>query len=471
MCKRIITLGIYVLIAFFCLAVYAPQEQAAAAPSMGTGTIAYVIPNDTTGDEIWLIQADRSNDHRIYSTGRPDPYGSVYAIYNVAWRPDGGELVFSSDHEKTCSWFASDLYAIRADGSGYRRITNAPACAALANYPKGTVTMAIGAGTGYQVYVQGAPGLLSASSGFVTFTNVADLGDKGQPVVVINGQYRYMTNGFVNVTAGQTVDAGFISTASEGSTDFAAYGPAWKRDGSRLGYAFGCAGLYGIADQPPAGDSGQPLFNSSGVTPCQMAWGTTASTANEIVYYNNTGNKGFYLTTEGSASAGTQLISVDYPFVNFVFKIQYLPDASGFIFSIVDNYAHSSNLFRYDLASGDVTRLTFYADQYARDFSISPDGQSIVYELAAYNYMCPFGCYTDLWTMGINGSNPQLLKTRSGHPSWVASVTTGPTPTATRTATSTATRTATATPTRTTTPILPPSSGFNSKMYLPILKH
>ena len=34
-----------------------------------SGTIAYVRPNDQTGDEIWLIEPDGSNNRRIWSIG------------------------------------------------------------------------------------------------------------------------------------------------------------------------------------------------------------------------------------------------------------------------------------------------------------------------------------------------------------------------------------------------------------------
>ncbi len=418
MCKRIITWGIYVLIAFFFLAVCEPQENAVAMAS-ATGTIAYVVPDDTTGDQIWLIQPDGSNDHQIYSTGLKDP-DALHGISAVAWRPDGGELVFASDHELICSWFASDVYAISSDGSGYRRVTNAPACAALANYPKGTVVMSLaGADSSYQVYVQGAPSVKSVSSGggIVTFNNVADLGDNGQPVVVINGQYRFTTDAFVHVQAGQTADAGIVSLTSGRNGKLGAYGPTWNRDGSRIGYTFGCATLYGITDQPPAGNWGQSLFDSSQVSPCMLSWGPTASTANQIVYYNNTLNPGIYLTTEGS-DEGTLLVPNSVENGNNVFQIHYLPDGSGFIYSIIDNFIYSANLYRYDFASGTVTKLTSYTNQFARDFAISPDGQTIVYELATFDFLNTWGGASDLWTMGIDGSDPQLFKTGAAHPSW-----------------------------------------------------
>lgn len=449
--KRIIPSGILVLITFLFLAVYEPQKNAVALASTPAGTIAYVVPNDTTGDEIWLVKPDGSNDHRIYSPGVADP-SAVDGIYSMAWRPDGGELVFSSNHEKYCSWFASDLYAILADGSGYRRVTNGPACAALANYPKGTVVMTLpSADVSFQVYIQGAPSLQSVSSGggLVTFNNVADLGDIGQPVVVISGQYRFMTTGFVNVQAEQTVDAGLISLTSGRNGKLGAYGPEWNRDGSRIGYTFGCATLFGIPDQPPAGNWGQPLFNSTQVSPCMMAWGPTASTANQVVYYNTSLNPGIYSTTVGSSDAGTLLVPNSDDNGNMVFKIQYLPDASGFIYSIMDNYIYSANLYRYDFGSRTLTKLTSYTDKMARDFAISPDGQTIVFELAPFDWTQLWGGQSDLWMMQIDGSNPQLFKTGVAHPVWIASTTTTPAPAPTP---------------------APPLSSYSNKLYLPLLK-
>ncbi len=427
MCKRIVTLGLVVLTGFLIFGVYEPQCVSVVSASSATvaGTIAYVVPNNTTGDQVWLVDANGSNPRRIYSTGVADPY-SIQSINGLAWRPDGGELVFASNHEEICSWYGSDLYAITATGSGYRRVTNAPACAGLANYPKGTVTVsAPGANALYQLYVMGAPSAQTVSGGAVTFYDVADLGSIVQPVVAIDGSDRWMGDP-VDVKAGQAVNAGAINIYVYGSDEIGAFEPTWRRDGSRIGYAFGCARLYGIADQPPAGNIGQPLFNASGVAPCVMAWGSTASTANQIVYFTPAGDPGIYLTTEGSTGAGTKLISTaDY---DHVFGMQFLPDASGFIFTMTDNWSSSSNLYHYDIASDTLTKLTFYTNEFARDFSLSPDGQTIVYERAPEAWGVPYGGASDLWTIGIDGFDEQLFKANGAHPSWSTNSNTPPPP-------------------------------------------
>ncbi len=403
-----------------------PQNVSApAATSTLTGTIAYVLGDDTTGDQIWFVEPDGSNNRKIFSTGVPDPY-EVNFMTSLAWRPDAGELIFTSNHEEYCSWYNYDVYAILPDGSGYRRVTNGPACAALAGYPQGSVTLdTSGVPNGYQVYVQGAPTLKTVLGSTLTFDHVADLGNGLQPVAIVHGLYRSMSLA-VDVKAGQSV-TGEAYPYSGYSDQLGAYNPVWRRDGSRVGYAFGCAELLGVADHAPAGDYGQPLFDATGVNTCVMDWGPTAGTANNIVYLNDVGDPtdphpaGIYQTTE-NGGVGTQVVSMNS--LSKVFRIQYLPDASGFIFTYV-NSSTSSDVYRYDFQSDTLTQLTNFSGQYARDFSISPDGQYIVFELADDGLMCLFGCASKLWIMGIDGSNLQRLPATDGsalegaHPTWI----------------------------------------------------
>ncbi len=383
----------------------------AANRAAATGTIAYVVPDDTTGDQIWLAEPDGSNKRKIYSTGRADP-SAVDDIYSLSWRPDAGELVFASNHEKYCSYYASDVYAIFADGSGYRRVTNAPACAALANYPQGSVTVSTALTTGfYQIYVAGAPELKTPSLGTVTFDKVADLGS-AQAVIAIQGKYRWFGDP-VHVKAGENVThpSNFYG---QGLSTIGAYGPVWRSDGSRIGYTFGCAALYSIADRPPVNTQGEQLFNSDTVSPCAMAWGPTPATASDIVYYTSVGDPGIYRTKENSTSVGDKLVSVE----GVVLAFAYLPDGSGLVFTATNAWGDSGNIFRYDFGSGVVTQLTNYTDQVARDFSLSPDGQKIVFELAPKDWTSIYGGASDLWIMGIDGSNPTEFKTGAAHPSW-----------------------------------------------------
>src|SRR5688572_31184219 len=99
-----------------------------------TGMIAY-IRNDS---EIRLINQDGSNDHSIWT----DPNIKLpLGIHDLAWRPDGKELAFSSGHESVLSIYHADIYSIRPDGSGLRKITNAPEHKKLSGYKKGSLTV------------------------------------------------------------------------------------------------------------------------------------------------------------------------------------------------------------------------------------------------------------------------------------------------------------------------------------------
>jgi hypothetical protein len=100
------------------------------------GTIAYVR-NST---EIRLINPDGSNDRQLWT--HPD-LNQQLGIFDLAWKPDGTELAFSSAHEAASSLYVADIYSIRPDGSGLHRITNPPERAGFAKFPQGSVTVKI----------------------------------------------------------------------------------------------------------------------------------------------------------------------------------------------------------------------------------------------------------------------------------------------------------------------------------------
>ncbi len=145
-----------------------------------------------------------------------------------------------------------------------------------------------------------------------------------------------------------------------------------------------------------------------------MAYGPTPSTANQIVYYSDTDQPGIYRTTE-NGGPGTEIIT----YSGHVFQIQWLPDASGIIYTMTD-HGYSSEVYRYDFASDTITQLTDFSTthEYARDFSLSPDGQYIIFERAPETLLGAFGGASDLWMMGIDGSNPHLLVAGGAHPTW-----------------------------------------------------
>ncbi len=63
----------------------------------GSGTIAYV---QRSTYDIHVISPDGTGDRVLWTA--PEPL-APYPAYDLAWRPDGRELAFSSEHEEACS--------------------------------------------------------------------------------------------------------------------------------------------------------------------------------------------------------------------------------------------------------------------------------------------------------------------------------------------------------------------------------
>lgn len=383
------------------------------APGGDGGTIAFL----RNGQEIRLIEPDGSNDRSLWQSPNP----GVYGIVDLAWKPDATEIAFSTDHEAHCSIFELDIYAIRPDGSDLRRITNAPTCANLAAFPKGNVTVTIqnnGGGSGpFFVYIQGAPSVLpitvsSGNSATVTFDNVADFGNIFQQAVVIEGLNRWDAPiTAADVQPGQTVHAGTLQVTGFGLQNYGVHAPAWHSDGTELGFVFGgCAGLSHIASNPPPANRGMLLQNIFEFG-CLMDWRPTPSGSNEFLYWSFL-NEGIYQTTAGSDTLGTKL--VDTALSGWVWQVVWLPDASGFLYSYAASILDSANIYHYSFATNTSTPLTNFNNTFTRNFSLSPDGQQIVFELApAWD-----STMSDLWLMQADGSNAHLFISNGHAPAW-----------------------------------------------------
>src|SRR5688572_14484 len=83
--------------------------------STGSGSIAYVR-GDT---EIRLISPDGSNDRRLWT--HADAHEGL-GINELAWSPDGIELAFSSGHESVTSFYHADIFSMKPNATGLRRI-------------------------------------------------------------------------------------------------------------------------------------------------------------------------------------------------------------------------------------------------------------------------------------------------------------------------------------------------------------
>jgi Tol biopolymer transport system component len=358
----------------------------------------------------------------------------VYGIYNMSWRPDGRELAFASTHENWCSINYSDVFAVAANGGGYRRITQAPSCDALASYPKGTVRVPVknvsiygSSFTGF-VYFQGAPSILPVSlpagaSTVLTFDDVADFGpDFLQVAAFIDGANReYSVGTAVEVQAGGVVTAGSLPVTPPRNMGQEPRSPTWRSDSATLGYAYGYASLYGISVNPDPVEFGSRLINpTSGPNIVEyMAYGPTSSRGQQILYqgYDAHGSDGIYLVKEGSTDAGELLVSSE---MGLFQGLAWLPDGSGFVYSVemYDEEVYEftrGNLFEYSFATRQSRPVTNFDSAFVGQMSVSPDGQEIVFERSASRES---GAATDLWVIERAGSGLRLLVANAASPAW-----------------------------------------------------
>jgi hypothetical protein len=390
------------------------------------GTIAYVRGST----EVRLINADGTNDRRLWT--HPDAKKEL-GIYDVAWRPDGKELIFSSGHAAAMSLYHADLYAIRPDGTGFRKVTNSPDRAEFARYPKGSVSVTLRndqpiyrqsqASSGvFIVYVAGADEpqqitLPPGASKTILFKNVADFGNLAQAVVAIWGKYRWFTTG-VDVRAAQTVKAPVFSISGDGIDLLGAFRPVWKMDGSRVSYRSGVCTLNSVSATPTPGEyEYHPLF--AGKNPmgtCVWDWGPTAASANQLLYSENgTDESAIFRITEGGKHPGEKLAVYSNISYQLLFDLRWLPGGSGFLFSNQTLMRDSANIFRYDFATRKTTQITNLQNEFTGNFSISPDGQWIVFERSkSLDEDRPI----DLWIAPIDGGNPRLFVRDAFSPSW-----------------------------------------------------
>jgi TolB protein len=397
-----------------------PGPQPTDSSFSSTGTIAFA-----RGGEIRLVEPDGSAEHSIWTA----PAGLGFSVSGIGWRPNGGALAFSSDHEMATSFYERDIYTVLPDGKQLRKLTNGPAHAELATLPKGAVQVTVQNNTGdggpYFIYAVGgaepqsiviAPG----ASTMLTLSNVADLGDFVQPVVAINGAFRWI-GAAADVKSGSTKDAGLlVITPTGGLEHFGAAGPTWRSDGTNVAFISGAATctLEKISPTPSAGTLGDPLLASdrSGAF-CAFDRSPLSSQADQVLAAEtdfSAGEGHIYRMTEGSGDRGAPLVS--YPDYVQILDLRWLPDGSGFLFAAVrfeDVIDESSNLYEYSFSASRVHKITALANEYVRGFSISPDGQRVVFERTT-----DLSGQSDLWIVQRDGSGLRLLVSNANSPAW-----------------------------------------------------
>jgi Tol biopolymer transport system component len=167
----------------------------------------------------------------------------------------------------------------------------------------------------------------------------------------------------------------------------------------------------------PGAYSFDPLFGGKNpMGTCTWDWGPTPGTSNQVIYSENgSGGSSIYRTTEGGTHLGTKLTQfsdIDY---QLLYDLRWMSDASGMLYSTITLMRDSANIFRYDFATKRVTQITNLKDEFARKFSISPDGSSLVFERCKTAEE-DAGC--DLWIANTNGGGSRLLVKNGLAPSW-----------------------------------------------------
>ena len=148
---------------------------------------------------------------------------------------------------------------------------------------------------------------------------------------------------------------------------------------------------------------------------CSWDSGKTSATTNQIFYSSNDSGSNVYQMTEGGALTGTKITAFSDLDYQLATDMRLMPDGSGVLYSTVNLYRDASNIFRYDFASKKTTQVTKVEKQFAREFSISPDSKSVVFERCRERES-EEGC--DLWTIGVDGSNAHLLVKNGLRPAW-----------------------------------------------------
>ena len=406
-------------------------QPAEARPAPGTklgsatGNIAYV----RGGKEIRLIAPDGSNDRRLWTHTDAHP---GLGVNELAWSPDGGELAFSSGHESVTSYYHADIFSVKPNGTGVRRITNGPDRSDYAKYGKGTVTVTVRneqpiyqmakASTGvFFIYVMGADmpqplTLPPGSSRTLTFKNVADFGDHAQAIVAVYGSDRWIIPG-TDVKAGKVVKAPDFGISGNGLELFGAFRPAWTGDGSRISYRNGVCIVSSIASKGAVGHTYDPLFKGENAPrPCAYDWGPTPATADHLLYSVMTDDEIIIYRLKGSGAQhpGEKMTTISKENLQWLNDIRWLPDGSGFLYSASELAYSHANIFRYDLATRQTTQITKFEETFVKGFSISPDGKWIAFERTKGFVDND----ADLWIVGIDGSGLRMLTRGANHPAW-----------------------------------------------------
>ncbi len=387
------------------------------------GAIAF-IETDDAGNAVAVsrIDPDGENRQQLWQSSSVAP--SATSIYDVAWKPDGTELAFSSNHESGFSAFQTDVYAMRPDGAKLRRVSNPPSLAylkSLNNPAVGTVTGSVRNTYGsttvapFLIYVQGALDAKSLTLGqkdeAVSFSipNVVDLGAGDLPYVVFAWSNVNSANcrefkpaAIADVRPGETVDIGELSFDGYcGHYDASTI--TWRADGSEL-----IADVVGPHRFKSSGEAiGRSVFNNTAFAH-DPAWSPVD--AGKLLYHHwsaTASENGLYLSSL-DGEPGALLVNVNDVSVSS----DWLPDGSGFV------YADNKRLIQFDMTTKQASVLAEFYNEFVSNPSVSPDGKFIVF---GRSYTIDSQNHSELWLLNRTQPNqmwPLIKDGKAINPDW-----------------------------------------------------
>ncbi len=347
------------------------------------GSIAY-LRGDTRKNEIRIVEPDGSQDHRVWKI--EEIFADTTEIFDLVWHPDATELAFTSSHESHQSSYSSDVFAIRPDGSGIRRITNYPSINHQPdNMPTGTVEGTVFNNSSKYltvlVILHGADDPVSVmlspqTSSPFRIENVRDFGvGVYQTLSLFADGYREITPALVDVIPGETIQD-VQATYNRQSHRYEPRQLSWSSDGSQI--AFMMDGLLRrITPNPTEYTISKEVFSNLGEGSSMGVFDW--SPVDDWILYEKF-LKGIYRIQAGSTTEGEQLLqSMNAANPN------WLPDTSGFIYS--DLGTNLTGLLEYDIASKQSTPLVMFYNEYVGNISVSwSDAKYIVFTRYSTSY-------------------------------------------------------------------------------------
>ncbi len=388
-------------------------------PDADMGVIAYAgLDGNGRAVSIKTIRPDGSNSRTLYTLK------DVGEITDVAWAPDAREVGFISSEEAAYSIFNQDVFGIKPDGTGLRRISNPPRFVGLPNGQQtGVIQGVLRNNSGRSnvsviaLYIQGATG---AAQG--TFVNnldtinfsltVTDLGVGTMQYIAISwadgfgGPYKEFILPGIDIQPGQTTNIGIVDFV--GMTNQPTISDlSWNHNGTVVGTVL------------ENGSAVPWQFNSAGevagkmlVTNLNLVSTLALSPIDDqLVYYDSQGAAGvIYLNQAGGDSSTQQEILYDaVSSLNYDRHIAWLPDGSGLVVSV------NGHIYDYLFATQQVRQLTNFGGVAQIDrVSVSPNGRTIAFSYSEMPGVSNL-YLLDRQTLAIN----QLTSDgRSAFPSW-----------------------------------------------------